>query len=328
MSEKIFPNPCEHVKAAATFVMTHATEVQIDEAALSKFVSELKAKAITYQPWSESHFPPESTDFETLLRYIFVIDTLNFCFWPNSPFEYCDLAKNLHNTLVHNSDFFCIDSLCAMTPERLRENVFKADFCLLAERARMIREVFTVIKDNYAGKCAEFVKQCGKDAVRLVKMIVDSFCCFRDHAIYEGCQVFFYKRAQILVSDLHLAYADLRGKNRTAENSVLDFTAESICQLTMFADYRVPQILRSLGVLKYSEALSKMVDERRPIAHGSKCEVEIRAATVQSVEVIKNLLKKEGINVLSIEVDVHLWEEGEKAKEEMKPHHRTLSIFY
>lgn len=33
-----------------------------------------------------------------------------------------------------------------------------------------------------------------------------------------------------------------------------------IDQLTMFADYRVPVVLRDLGVLKYSSTLSKQVD--------------------------------------------------------------------
>ena len=39
-------------------------------------------------------------------------------------------------------------------------------------------------------------------------MIVKNFSGFRDEAIYKGKQVFFYKRAQILVSDLIGAYQD------------------------------------------------------------------------------------------------------------------------
>jgi hypothetical protein len=36
----------------------------------------------------------------------------------------------------------------------------------------------------------------------LVRLIAQEFTGFRDEAIYQGEQVFFYKRAQILVADL------------------------------------------------------------------------------------------------------------------------------
>eukprot|EP00355_Strombidium_rassoulzadegani_P007426 CAMPEP_0168619986 /NCGR_PEP_ID=MMETSP0449_2-20121227/6893_1 /TAXON_ID=1082188 /ORGANISM="Strombidium rassoulzadegani, Strain ras09" /LENGTH=47 /DNA_ID= /DNA_START= /DNA_END= /DNA_ORIENTATION= len=36
----------------------------------------------------------------------------------------------------------------------------------------------------------------------MVAKIVQEFSGFRDEAIYQGEQVFFYKRAQILVADL------------------------------------------------------------------------------------------------------------------------------
>jgi hypothetical protein len=40
------------------------------------------------------------------------------------------------------------------------------------------------------------------------------------------------------------------------------------------------------------------------------------------------MLKEHGREAMSIEVDVYLWEEGEKIKDKVAPHHRTLSIFY
>jgi len=54
--------------------------------------------------------------------------------------------------------------------------------------------------------------------------------------------VFFYKRAQILVADLVGAYSDF-GFNAEWKNQQA---------LTMFADYRVPQILREFNILSYS----------------------------------------------------------------------------
>ncbi len=327
----LFPNPCTYVKESTSKIISKMEHVKIDEETLKNFVSNLlkDKNALKFPKWSESHFDANSVPFETLLRYIFVIDTLNYCFWPNHGYEYYSLAKNLYKTLKEKKGFFEIENLSKMTPEQLKENVFMCDFCLLEERSRMIREVFTIIKNEYSGLCYNFVKECNKDATKFTKKIIDKFCCFRDQAIYNGEQIFFYKRAQILVSDTYLAYLDIKeAKKDNEENDIINFTKESISQLTMFADYRVPQILRTKGILKYDKHLSELVDTKKELPHGSKEEIEIRAATIQSVEQIKNILKENGKDAMSIECDVYLWEEGEKIKDQVEPHHRTLSIFY
>ena len=327
----VFPNPCTYVKESTLKIIPYMEHVKVDKNNLQKFITDLlnNENALKYPKWSETHFDSTSVPLETLLRYIFVIDTLNYCFWPNEGFEYFSLAKNLYETLKMNENFFEVENLVNIKPEQLKENIFKGDFNLINERARMIREVFTIIKNCYNGSCINFVKECDKDATKLVKKIIDEFCCFRDHAIYNGEQIFFYKRAQILVSDIHLAYLDIKeAKKDNKENDIINFTDETISQLTMFADYRVPQILKAEGILKYDEHLTELINNKKEIPHGSKEEVEIRAATIQAVEQIKNLLKEKGKNVMSIQVDVYLWEEGEKIKDKIEPHHRTLSIFY
>ena len=61
---------------------------------------------------------------------------------------------------------------------------------------------------------------------------------------------------------------------------------DDISSLTMFADYRVPQILRQLGVLEYSESLSSWVDNLEEIIHSEEAEVEIWASTIVVVNEI------------------------------------------
>jgi len=56
----------------------------------------------------------------------------------------------------------------------------------------------------------------------------------------------------------------------------------------MFADYRVPQILRHKGIFKYSEGLTKAIDSEQELAYSSESEVELRAATVVIVDRIFN----------------------------------------
>lgn len=46
-----------------------------------------------------------------------------------------------------------------------------------------------------------------------------------------------------------------------------------IGELTTFPDYRVPQILNHLGVLKYSKDLEEMIEKKTEILAGSLYEV-------------------------------------------------------
>jgi len=323
-------NPCVYVKESCRKVISQSTHVIINAEALKTLAESLRdAKAITsFTSWAECHFAPESVPLETFLRYVFVLDTLNFCFWPNLPFQYSNLALNLYEALKTSPKFFDIDNLTKMSALELKSAVFKGDFCLLEERARMIREVFEVISESFQGSCTNFITKANRSAPNLVKLVLDSFPCFRDQAIYKGYQVFLYKRAQILVSDLHLAYRDLiKAVGKSTESDILDF-GDSIKELTMFADYRVPQILRAKGVLVYSKELADLVDNKKEIMHSSEYEVEIRAGTIIAVEEIKEALVKLGVPAMSLEVDVYLWEEGEKIKDKVQPAHHTLSIFY
>ncbi len=100
-------------------------------------------------------------------------------------------------------------------------------------------EVADILSDKFNGSVLEMVRSAGDSALRLVDVVTNSFPCFRDCADYEGYRVSFLKRAQIFVADLWSAFG------------VRKF--HDIDQLTMFADYRVPQSLQYLGVLQYSE---------------------------------------------------------------------------
>jgi len=56
--------------------------------------------------------------------------------------------------------------------------------------------------------------------------------------------------------------------------------------------------------------------------------VEIRAFTVETVERLKKKVKELGCELNSVEIDWFLWQKGEKSKDKICNHHRTMSIFY
>jgi hypothetical protein len=124
----------------------------------------------------------------------------------------------------------------------------------------------------------------------------------------------------------------------------------------MFADYRVPQLLRHAGVLRYSTSLARRVDAFEELQAGSDEETEIRALTIVAVDLLHSqllLLREKVADVdaasspsdtldalaqsaspaspralMVIELDWLLWQKGEAIKSEISPHHRTRTIYY
>ena len=82
---------------------------------------------------------------------MFIVDALNFCFWPGDfKFEYENLTKNLAKLL--ETDFFKPENLMKVDAAFVKKEIFSGlDFSLIEERARLVREVGYVIHTNYDG---------------------------------------------------------------------------------------------------------------------------------------------------------------------------------
>jgi hypothetical protein len=325
----ITPTPCDKIKITCQHVYENSKFVKINSEKIKQFVKE-KADLFTSVPsWTSCHFNPNDFDFESTLAFVFVVDGLNFCFWPyerienkkKEDFEYGDLVSNTLHTLKTDPEFFTAERLMSLTEEELCLKIFSGEkeFPLLNERVRSLRELGYFIKSNHNSLFTNFLKSCEFDCVKVVTGIIAGVSTFRDETIYKGRQIFIYKRAQILSADLFYMCRELH-KPKTMTN------AEA---LTMFADYRVPQILLDLGIMEYDQNLEKRILEKEEITPNSLEEIELRANTIISVEMIKNAINEEqGKKIYSLEVDYVLWNVGEERRKELKPHHRTLTIFY
>jgi hypothetical protein len=135
-------------------------------------------------------------------QYIFVLDALNFCFWPIEGFEYDNLAKSLKNALIADSDAFSAENLANMTDDRLQSWFPCHKLPLLSERVQRLREVGAVLIDKYDGIAANMVVAAKNSAPELVRLIIENFPGFRDATVFDGNYIHFYKRAQILVGEL------------------------------------------------------------------------------------------------------------------------------
>jgi hypothetical protein len=56
------------------------------------------------------------------LSFLFVVDAMNFCFWPHGNIEYDFLAGSVKNALLSN--YITVDGLAIMTETDLADKVF------------------------------------------------------------------------------------------------------------------------------------------------------------------------------------------------------------
>lgn len=264
--------------------------------------------------WDTSiHFvgAPEAT-----AQYLLVLDALNFCFWPTPGFEYAQLATHLRDVLQADARAFDADRLAVVTADVLA-SWLGADVWPMDERARLVREVGTVLAAGFDGRAARIVEAAGGSAARLATLVAAALPGFRDHAVYDGRQVFFYKRAQIFAADVWGALGG-QGLGRM----------DDIAELTTFADYRVPQLLRAEGAIRLAPELAERIDGLEELPAGGADEIEIRAATVAAVEAVRDSLASLGSPMTAVEVDWRLWHRAETMRDRLPAHHRVRTVAY
>jgi hypothetical protein len=93
-------------------------------------------------------------------------------------------------------------------------------------------------------------------------------------------------------------------------------------------------VLRRLSILRYADHLAERIDRLEPLEAGSREEIEIRAATVWAGELMRRVLVARlphitpHSEVRALHIDYWLWREGQKQGPEIRPYHRTRTIYY
>ena len=255
----------------------------------------MKIEKIAAPSWNTSyHFYGKE---EELVAYLLVLDSINFCFWPalgNPKWEveyqseklsgYFALAASLKKALESGVPLTNAQYLAKLSLKEFKNFLGgKGDLQLLEFRVRSLNELGQMLMREYQGKAYALVESAEQSALKLIRLVAEKLPSFRDKAEYQGKKVFFYKRAQLFAADL---YGALQGKEWGFFHD--------IDLLTAFADYKLPQVLRHLGVLRYEKALAQKVDHHTLLGAGSPEEVEIRANTIWAVELIRQELLRAG----------------------------------
>ena len=162
--------------------------------------------------------------------------------------------------------------------------------------AQALRDLGRFLGDRSA---LDLVEQAEGSAERLATLLARGMRFFDDRG--------FYKRAQIVPSDLALA--------GVAEFGDLD-------RLTIFADNLVPHVLRVDGVLRYEPDLAALIDAGELLPQGP-AEREIRACAVHACEQLGDAAA-----VPPRELDRRLWHRGQAPEYKRFPRHRTRTVYY
>lgn len=331
-------------RLAGDFIVKNAKHVRIKEEGIERLCKDvlvgIQTKEIDIENFSQHQYHPNAQEPKAA-NWIFLIDTLNFCFWTpgddtkwrvNGETGYFALCAAISRAIdegidVTNPTFYRDISLEKLS-HILRGDDPETKCPLISERVECLHEVGAKLLDKFDGNFENCVRKCRNSAMLLLDLIVNEFPCFRDEAVFAGERVFILKRAQILIGDIWACY---RG-------SGLGFF-DDIMKLTMFADYRVPQVLVHYGALEYSQELLQILDAGILIKNGSEQEVEIRGASIYIVERLKErVLHELKTNhpevpldkVNSILLDHFLWDYRRKHAKELDyiPFHKTLSVYY
>ncbi|KAM0330678.1 hypothetical protein ACHAQA_003630 [Verticillium albo-atrum] len=284
------PDPETGILTDAEAVYDDSIDVAIDmratKAAAETIHAQMQQKSYSPATWSLHELHPKAKD-ESTLAFIFTMDLLNFSFWSELPederfaIEYRDrtwtgywsLVAALQRALeegipITTSDFWQNEDECTLDTLR---HVFRSatdeEMPLLEERLTCLREAGQVLYEKYDCSVATLVQSAKGSAAGLVNILGRDFDCFRDEHHFDGRKkpVRLMKRAQILVADV---WACFEGESFGA--------FRDIDKLTMFADYRVPQILNSMGCLYYSPSLATAINGKSFIETGCRWELQIR----------------------------------------------------
>lgn len=314
------------------YVFENSRDVSVDSVALESVCGGIEKSELKH--WTEAA-PIDFSGFNLREKLMFtlVFNSMSFCYWgkPKWTVEYKgeehDGSWGMMAALASEIELAKVREEKSILDPGYLSNINGAEMGrilwgnvmipLFQERSSILNEIGIVLSSDYGGDVGRLVERSGLDGLKLLEVIVDDFPSFDDVSTYDDKEVWFYKRAQLLVADIdnvlrQEGYPGLR----------------NVGELTACADYKIPQVLRREKVLKYSPELTEKVDGFVLLGEGCSEEVEIRANTIWAVELMKETLGKKIPGITAKQINDYLWLEGQTKFPDDKPYHRTLTTNY
>ncbi len=300
------------------YVANNSKSVKINETNLDKFIEKIKKVEtehwLAFSPYNLLDLPAE-----TIINFLLVYEVIDFSFWGDPKW-----TINTENGKEDGSIALLYAMLKYVRERNTMDfsNITKKEFKeilkgnieipLFEERYNIIKNVSKTVNEKMNGNFYRFIKDITIDT-ELFEIIVKYFPNFKDERIYNNKKIYFYKLAQLLTSDiLHI--------RERKENIKVDYS-----HLVGCSDYKIPQVMRGLGILEYSDKLSNIIDNKKEIEVNSKYEVEIRANMLVAIDLIKKKLENK---VCAIDINDYIWSQGKNKIIDLKPYHLTRNTNY
>lgn len=297
------------------YVVNNSKYVKINYAKVNEMIEKINESEVTY--WLDTNpFGILDMSFEEIVNFLLIYHTIgDYCFWGEPKWEIATPDGKLDGSyaimyLIINR--FKVDSNFNMSFDEFKK--------LLEGNVEI-----PLLNDRYANlvQMNEFLRNCDKTFCEIIKnmhtddelfeFIVSHLPYFDDEAEYGNRRIYFYKRAQLLISDL-LHIMEVKCGIKTEYSNLIG------C-----ADYKIPQVMRCYGMLEFEQSLAEQVDQKIELPENSLQEIEIRA---NDLEVINYIYEKTDKKYTRMDINDFIWLLGQDKSKMTKPYHRTLTKHY
>lgn len=315
-------NTLNNIIEGHKYVVNNAEHVKINQENLKKFANNIIIEDSIH--WlNDLPFGMNKINVEQMINFLLIYHAIGFSYWgdPKWCVEYegkqydgafgliCAFAKEIKK----NNKFLDFKYLSKLTYEEF-ERILKGNIQipLIKERYNIVIQISEIVNEKMNSNFYNYIKDITND-IELFNIIVDNFKSFEDINEYKNNKVCYYKRAQLLVSDiLHI--------KEEKEKIKVNYSNLIGC-----ADYKIPQVLRDLEIVEYDNELTNLVDNKIEIEKDSIYEIEIRSSMLFVVNEIKNILKDK---YDAITISDYIWLKGQDKNNIKRPYHRTRTTAY
>ena len=305
----------EELSMSYRYVCDNSKSVKINYSKVDSMIEKINSSEPDY--WLDSNpYGLLNMDVKDIINFLFIYHAIgDYCFWGEPKWEI-------------QTDIGTMDGSYAIMYLILNKYKERSNFEMSYEEFEVLLRgnvEIPLLEDRYRNlvKMNEFLCNSGKTFYELIKelntdeelfeFIVCNLDYYEDVSNYNGKKIYFYKRAQLLTSDI----LHVREKKEKIE---VDYS-----HLVGCADYKIPQVMRCYGMLELCDSLSQKVDSKVELEEGSSEEIEIRANTLKVIDYIYEKLDKK---YFRMDINDFIWLLGQNKSQMTKLYHRTLTKHY
>ena len=314
------------VRTLSETLLKNPRYVTIEDYRVEKVAEILADTELEIPTWDFRPLYPQVDNFEEMCLFYLIFNSINYCYFDHDSKKFSDNGR-LHGSSLaatrlteHWEDIKNPEFLANVDENYLLAELFRAEcpISMVKERAYALREVGSFINRNADFTFRKFFQKYKSNAYYVSQAIPTLLPSWEDA---------FFKRAQLFVAMVY---------GRFQHDEIRPFE-QGLEDLTVFADYRVPETLIRMGVIVPAASLMTRIHRRERIHSGSRKELELRAASILGADAVMDALntrKETAIN--SLHLDYLLWSAGRKVDEAPEglfvqhhiTHHYTMTTDY